>query len=121
MRSVLFYGIAAGIALGIAMAPKAVAIRVSPQVVMVNGSIQITCVVEPSDQNRQLTAGLRFYSASGRSLDGAHSQKTWVFPRLVTLPCPETDDRYVAYCSVLRNDDSVIDATATVLVSGCAF
>lgn len=119
MRYIPFLAIAALLALGLVTAPKAVAIRVQPQVVMVNGSIQIMCVVEPDDQNRQITSGLRFYSASSRSMDGAQAPKTWVFPRLVTLPCPQTDDSYTAYCQVLRNDDSVVTDIAVVQVAGC--
>lgn len=114
-----FYAFAATLALRIAMAPQAVAIKVTPQVLMVNGSVQITCTVEPDDRNRQLNAGLRFYSASSRSLEGAQSAKTWRFPALAHIPCPETDDTYVAYCQVLRNDDSVVDAVARLQVAGC--
>lgn len=119
MRSALLYVVAAILLAAMVTSPKDVAIRLSPQVVMVNGSVQITCVVQPDARNRQLTAGLRFYSASRRQLEGANAPKTWQFPRLVTLPCPQTDDQYTAYCQVLRNDDSVATAVATLLVSGC--
>jgi len=114
-----FYAFAAILALRIAMDPKPVAIRVKPQVVMVNESIQITCTVQPDPRNRQLNAGLRFYSSSSRSLEGEQSMKTWTFAPLSHVPCPETDDSYRAYCQVLRNDDSVIDAMTMVKVAGC--
>ncbi len=121
LRFIPACAVAGLLTLGIVTAPKAVAIHVSPQVLFVNGSLQITCTVEPDDRNRQLTAGLRFYTSSTRPLEGSHAPKQWVFARWTHVLCPETDDRYLAYCQVLRNDDSVIDAVATVLVSGCEF
>lgn len=100
-------------------ASPAVSIHVSPQVLMVNGSLQITCRVLPDPRNRQLTAGLRFYTASSRELAGERAPVTWTFPPTARLLCPETDDTYTAFCQILRSDDSVATATQTIVVSGC--
>ncbi len=118
-RLMFYLSFAAVLALRIATAPKAVAIQVTPRMLMVNGPVQITCTVEPDARNRQLNAGLRFYQVSSRQLDGDQALKTWRFPPLAHVPCPETDDQYVAYCQVLRNDDTVVEAIQRIGVGGC--
>lgn len=118
MRSALLYATAAILLAAMLTSPKDVSIRLSRQVIMVNDGVTLTCHVAADPRNRQLNAGLRFLSVSSRQLDGAEALKTWTFT-VAHVPCPWGDDSYMAYCQVLRNDDSVAEATAKLLLANC--
>lgn len=94
------------------LAQPAIAIRVSSSNVFADGSIRITCRVEPSADNRLLRIELDDYAASERPLSpsGPITTDVWFHH----LPCDVTTAR----CEV-RTVHTTHVASTTIAIIGC--
>lgn len=88
--------------------------RVSPAVVMANGSVAITCLVPRDAANRSLEAAVIPYSSSVRDLDGANAPYSHRF-EFAHIPCWAM----AAGCRLLRQGYPDQTVQQTLLVVGC--
>ncbi len=95
-----------------ALNERLLTITVVPRVVMVGGSIRVTCRVVRNPDNRWLDLGVEDYRASGDQLAG---DDALVEHRLDVLHVPCTAS--VAFCRLIAQKPLVV--TQTFEVAGC--
>ncbi len=93
---------------------NAVSIRVSAQMLLVNSSIRITCVVPHRPENRKLIVAVEGYRTSEYQLDGESAPG--VFQNLYDwVPCGVQ----AVSCTLIESTGKAYRAALPVQVGGC--
>ena len=99
---------------GVGQSTVELKVAVQPRAVFAGGSMNVTCSVARSEQNRWLRMGVTETRDSEKELAGAKAAVTYRM-QVTNIPCEAT----VAYCVLQKIGGRVMEASMPIQVLGC--